>query len=171
MVQAVERAQGAAPESARDSGRSLFWRMVWLYGLGSAAAVVVVCFLVLIGLEFTLWQWIAFLIVMPFGFAAYTLPDIVMIRRQIRPIAEALTKLDRGVVLSSAHHGAALVRALNLPFLSAARVTFMHGPMATVAVILMMVSDNVFFDTGFARWQILAAAAIFLFFASHSHSI
>ena len=57
----------AARLMAQDSGAALFRRLIWLYHLGSFAAVGVTLFLVLLGLEFTPWQWATFWVAVPIG--------------------------------------------------------------------------------------------------------
>ncbi len=171
MVEVAEQAIGAASAQTRDSARALFWRLVWLYALGSAAAVVITFLLVLLGLEFTLWQWLTFLGTVPVGIAFYTLLDVIVIRRQISPIAEALGPLDRNEQPGRDKAADALVRTLNLPFLSFLRVTLLHGPLATLALCVVMLACNELFAAEFASWQVWTFAATVMFFASPTHAI
>lgn len=171
MVEVAERTIGAAPGRARDSARALFWRLAWLYSLGSAAAVAITFFLVFLGLEFTLRQWLTFLAVVWFGVAFYTLLDVVVIRGHLKPIRAALVELDRGVRPGPGPLADALVQALNLPFLSFLRVTCVHGPAATLALCVVMLACNTLLDAGFAAWQVWAFAATVMFFASPTHAI
>jgi len=171
MVEVAESAIGAAPAAVNDSARPLFWRLVWLYCLGSTAAVVITFFLVLIGLEFTLWQWISFLSTIWTGIVFYVLLDIIVIQRHFRPIREALNALDRGHRLPPDKAADALVQTLNLPFLSFIRVTFVHGPTATVALCVVMLLLNRWAEAEFHSWQVWAFAATVMFFASPTHAI
>ena len=171
MLKVVEPLEEKAPEVVRDTGRALFWRMVVLYHLGSLAAVVITLILVLLGLEFTGWQWISWLIGMPVGVGIYTSLDVVAIRRQVKPIRTALNALDRGEHPGGTVLADALVQSLNLPFLSFLRVTCLHGPMATLMLTLIMLVGNVWLDAQFATWQILTFAATVMFFASPTHAI
>src|SRR5688500_1112237 len=74
----------------------LYRHLVSLYAQGSTAAVVVVLFLVLIGLEFTGRQWAVLLGMLPMALAIYVIPDIYLIARHYRPLRAVLTKLDAG---------------------------------------------------------------------------
>lgn len=170
MGEFVEQAIGVAP-AARVSGRALFWRMVVLYHLGSAAAVVVTMILVFLGLEFTGWQWACMFIMLGPGVAFYTSIDVVAIRRHIKPIVEALRPLDAGDVPEERVAVDGLIRALNLPFISFMRVTLLHGPMATLAACMALVLSNLFLDADFGRWQVVTFAATVMFFASPTHAI
>jgi adenylate cyclase len=171
MVELAEDAVGVASADARSSARALFWRLVWLYALGSAAAVAITFALVLLGLEFTLWQWLAFLGLVWVGVAFYTSLDVVLILRQMRPIAAALGPLDRGLKPSAGQLADALVQTLNLPFLSFLRVTLLHGPAATLALCVVMWACNEMLATEFSFWQVWTFAATVMFFASPTHAI
>jgi adenylate cyclase len=153
------------------SAKALHRHLIWLYVQGSLAAVAVMFFLALLGLDFTLYQWVMLLSLTPLGVAFYILPDIYVITRHFRPIGEALARLDRGEVPHPAQVSAALVRALNLPFYSFVRVTFMHGPMASIAVLIVMGVGNEFAHTGYALWQSLIFSATVLLFASPAHAM
>jgi adenylate cyclase len=153
------------------SAKALHRHLIWLYVQGSLAAVAVMFFLALLGLDFTLYQWVMLLSLTPLAVAFYILPDIYVISRHFRPIGEALSRLDRGEVPHPAQVSAALVRALNLPFYSFVRVTFMHGPMASVAVLIVMGVGNEFAHTGYALWQSLIFAGTVLLFASPAHAM
>ena len=174
-VRAMNRglAIGSTPSSmvGRDAGKALFWRMVVLYHFGSAAAIVITFLLAFLGLEFTGSQWIILLAVLPIGVPIYTLADVVVIRRHIAPIRAALTALDRQAKPGEDVLSRALVRALNLPLLSFLRVTFLHGPLATLLLALSLLLANWAFASGFAAWQILTFAAAVMFFASPTHAI
>src|SRR3970040_947282 len=106
--------------------------MVGTYVLASVGAVIFTCSLVGLGFEFTLRQWVLFLVIASFVIPCYTLPDIYMINRHIRPITTVLAVLDRGGRPASPDVSRAIVRALNLPFFSFVRVTLFHGPVAAI---------------------------------------
>src|SRR4051794_36737736 len=174
MTDAVDNiaAVPAARKSGQRSSAKALWRhLVWLYVVGSVAAVVVVFSLALLGLELTLYQWGALLSTTPFGVLLYLVPDIVLIFRHYKPVGAALAKLDRGETPTPAEASAALARALNLPFYSFVRVTFVHGPMATVALVTVLFVLNATIGTGYATWQIFTFAATVLFFAAPTHAI
>ncbi len=154
-----------------DSGRALFWRLIVIYHLASITAVSVSMGLGLLGLEFTGRQWLLFWLGAPFAVAFFTLIDVVAIRRHLRPLTPVLTALDRGERPSDARLGAALIRALNLPQLSAVRVIVLHGPMATLSLILLILPINLFFGAGIVLWQVLALSTLIFVFATQAHAI
>ena len=154
-----------------DSGRGLFWRLIFIYLAATFTAVAVSMGLGLLGLEFTARQWLLFWLFVPFGTAFFTSIDVMVIRRQLRPLAPVLSALDRGERPSKAVLGAALVRALNLPQLSAVRVQTLHAPTATLALLMVVFAINTFFDAGIAVWQLIALATLIFVFASPAHAI
>jgi adenylate cyclase len=151
--------------------RPLLLNLVWLYVQGSLAAVVVTLLLVYLGLEFSARQWLLLLLGMPVGVTAYMVLDIYLIVRHFRPIATVLSQIDGDQPIAPADVSAALVRALNLPFYSFIRVTFVHGPAATLVTVAILWGSSLFFDGGFALWQIVAFAATVLCFAAPTHAI
>ena len=159
------------PVTAGTSAARLLWYLVWTYVLASAAAVAVTFFLVLLGFEFTLRQWGLFLTIAALVIPCYTLPDIYMIARHIRPITTVLAALDRGERPSSADASRAIVRALNLPFFSFLRVTLFHGPAAALFAGLGLYAANHLADGGFAPWQIIGLVLTVFLFASPAHAI
>ena len=78
------------PPSPRSAG-SLHIRLIGLYVAGSGVAVVVTFSLVLIGLEFTTYQWVVLLLATAFIVPLYVIPDIYVIGRHYRPIGSVLT--------------------------------------------------------------------------------
>jgi adenylate cyclase len=156
---------------ASVSAAALERRLIWLYVLGSAAAVAVTFFLVFIGLQLNLYQWICLLGYAPICVGFYVIIDIWMIRRHYKPVGEALGKIERGERPTHEEVSRALVRALNLPFYSFLRVTFVHGPLASGALTAGLYVCNAFLDTNYANWQILVFSATVLFFASPTHAI
>jgi adenylate cyclase len=160
-----------APSERLWSARGLHWHLIWLYVLGSGAAVVVMFFLAFLGLDFTPYQWGVLVGGTPAAVAFYIFPDIYMIGRHFGPIRAALARLDRGERPTPAQASAALVAALNLPFYSFVRVTFMHGPMATLSVLLLMAAGTAWFGADYTLWQAVMFAATVLLFASPAHAI
>ena len=154
-----------------DSARALFRRLVWIYQGGCAAALAVTLFIVLLGIELTVRQWIIMVAMMPLGIAIYNLTDVIVIARHFRPIGWALRDLDRHGTVAEPVAAEALVRALNLPLFSFLRVTFLHGPLVTALIWLFMTVANPLFGAGNAQWQVLNFAATALFFASPCHAI
>jgi adenylate cyclase len=157
--------------TAGTSAARLLWYLVWTYVLASAAAVAVTFFLVLLGFEFTLRQWGLFLAIAALVIPCYTLPDVYMISRHIAPITSVLRALDRGERPTSADASRAIVRALNLPFLSFLRVTLFHGPAAAIFAGLGLYVANRVVDGGFAPWQIGGLSLTIFLFASPAHAI
>ncbi len=154
-----------------DTGRALLWRLIWIYQGGCAAAVAIVMALVFLGLELTGRQWLVIILMLPVAVAIYNLADVWLLRRHAQPVITGLRALDRGGPVTEAALANALVRALNLPYLSSLRVTFLHGPLVTALVFLVPSSANWLFQAGFAPWQIIAFGALTLFFASPTHAI
>jgi adenylate cyclase len=157
--------------TAGNSAARLRWYMVGTYVLASVAAVIVTFSLVGLGFEFTLRQWVVFLVIACFVIPCYTLPDIYMIGRHIRPITAVLEVLDRGERPSSADVSRAIVRALNLPFFSFVRVTLFHGPVAALGAGLGLYVANQVADGGYAPWQIVGLSLTIFLFASPAHAI
>jgi adenylate cyclase len=154
-----------------NSARSLYWRLVLLYIYGTLVAVAVVFSLAALGLELRWAQWMIFFYQLPFAVAFYTIPDMWLISKHYRPLGEGLRALDSGNVSDPNLIGDALARALNLPYLSAMRVTFLHGPLASIAVLGATLGTEFIFKTGFFPWQAWSFAATALFFASPTHAI
>jgi adenylate cyclase len=157
--------------TAGTSAARLRWYLVGTYVLASVAAVIVTFSLVALGFEFTLRQWVLFLVIASFVIPCYTLPDIYMISRHIRPITAVLEVLDRGERPPSADVSRAIVRALNLPFFSFVRVTLFHGPAAAIGSGLGLHAANLVADGGFAIWQMVGLSLTVFLFASPAHAI
>lgn len=107
----------------------------------------------------------------PFVVPVYVLLDIYAIIRHYRPLRPALARLDAGDIPTLEEVSPAVVRALNLPFLSFIRVTFMHGPLTTFTLLTGMLIANGFLDANWATWQITGFALTVLFFSSPTHAI
>jgi len=155
----------------RNSARALFWHLFWIYQGGCTVAIAVSMLLVLLGLELTAHQWMILLALTPVAVAIYNVSDVLLIGHQVRPIQKALRLLDAGGARSEEILAPALVRALNLPFYSFMRVTFLHGPMVSVLIAVLLAAANPLLGAGFDLWQILAFAATAMFFASPTHAI
>jgi adenylate cyclase len=154
-----------------DSGRSLLWRLIFIYLSATAVATSLTLLLGLLGLEFAPRQWVTFWMAVPFAVTFFTSVDVLVIRRTLTPLAPVLAALDRGDRPDDEALGAALVRALNLPQYSAMRVTTLHGPMATLSVVGTVYTLNTFFGAGIANWQLVALGTMILLFASPAHAI
>ncbi len=164
-------ALGGGTPAPQPSARQLFWRLVWLYQGGCTAAIIIVMLLALFGLEMDGRQWVILIGMTPVVVAAYNLSDVYLIVRHYRPIGRALEMLDQGVKPPQPVVAEAIVRALNLPFYSFMRVTFLHGPMVSVLVCIALPFGNWAFDAGFQPWQTMVFGATCLFFASPTHAI
>ena len=167
----VEANQPPPPVEGRSTARALFWKLVWLYQGGCTAAVVITLTLVLFGLEFTWRQWLILFAMIPIIVSIYNATDVVLIIRHIRPLDRAMRILDRGEKPPSDVTAEAVVRALNLPFYTFMRVTFVHGPMTSGLVAIALPLANVLVDAGYQPWQVAAFSATTLFFASPTHAI
>jgi adenylate cyclase len=154
-----------------NSARTLYWRLIWIYLLATNVAVAMTLLLGLLGLEFTGRQWLIFWSAVPFAVVFFTSIDLYAIRRQMAPLVPALAALDRGDRPDDATLGAALVRALNLPQFSAVRVLVLHGPMATLSLLVVVYTLNTFFQAGIAGWQLVALGTMIFVFASPTHAI
>jgi hypothetical protein len=102
----------AAAAGAGTSAARLRWYLIWTYIFGSAAAVAVTFFLIGLGLEFSLLQWMHFLVLACFVIPCYTLPDIYLIGRHVHPITSVLAVVDRGERPTAYDASRAIVRAL-----------------------------------------------------------
>ena len=167
-IRPAGRAKAGVP---RRSSRALFWRMTWLYLLASFAAAGVTLFLVVVGLEFSLRQWLIWGPMIPIGVAIYTAIDVVFIKRQLAPITRALDLLDDFRPPDREILSDGIVQALNLPLLAFLRVTLFHGPFAMLLMLAAIGLSNLVFDAGFQLWQTGALTATILFFASPTHAI
>jgi adenylate cyclase len=154
-----------------DSARALFWRLITIYLLATCTAVVVSMGLGLLGLEFTGRQWLLFWMCVPAATASFTSIDVLVIRQHLKPLTPVLQALDRGERPPDVALAEAAVRALNLPQMSAVRVTLLHGPMATLALSAAIYVINTFFGAGIAGWQFIGLAVLILIFASPAHAI
>ena len=164
-------ADNALAVGNRPSARALTRRMVEIYVLASVAAVGIILPLIVTGVAFKTWQWISLFRFVPVGFGIYVLADIVVIYRHLAPVRLALNCLDQGVVPDDETLTAGITRALNLPFFAFMRVTFLHGPLATLAICFAMLLTNHYSNLGFESWQIAAFAGAALLFASPAHAI
>ena len=162
---------GKDASSDAPTARQLHWRLIWLYVQGSVTAVVVTFFLVFLGLEFSGYQWLLLLAATPLAVPIYVLLDIYVINRHYRPLGRVLAQLDAGENPAQSDISRAIVSALNLPFLSFIRVTFIHGPAATVVLVTFLTILHFLFDGGYRPWQIFTFAALVLFFASPTHAV
>ncbi len=149
----------------------LLRKLVMLYVWGSAAAVVTVFFLVLVGLEFNSRQWVCLLLISPFAVLFYVFIDIYLIIRHFEPVRAVLARLDAGDIPAPAEVSPAVARALNLPFYSFVRVVTVHGPGATLAVLAGLMFTNAFVAANYANWQIIGFCLTVLLFASPAHAI
>ena len=151
--------------------RPLLWKLVWIYLAGTVTATLVVMVLMYAGLDMTLQQWLMFFAALPFAIMVFVGPDIVLIRRTSRPIMTALELLEAEGGVSGQALADATAALLNLPFNSFLRVTFVHGPLAALAMVVVLEGFNMTVAGGFVEWQIWTMAACILFFAAPVHAI
>ena len=145
--------------------------LVWTHIFGTLAAIAVTFLLVALGLEFTLTQWGHLLLISTVAVPAYTLPDIYMIWRHVRPISKVLRALDEQKMRDPHEVSQAIVCTLNLPFYSFLRITLVHGPLATILVGLGMYWSNRWLGSGWEAWQIAGLMLTIFFFAAPAHAI
>jgi adenylate cyclase len=153
------------------SSRNFLLKLVWIYLAGTNAAVAVVMVLMYAGLDMTGQQWVMFFAALPFAIAVFVGPDIVLIRRTSRPILRALDALASGQRVAGDVLEHATAALLNLPFNSFLRVTFVHGPLAALSMVMVLNGFNLAAEGGFVQWQIWTMAACILFFAAPVHAI
>ncbi len=156
---------------AHLSSKGLYKSLILLYLQGSAVALVLCIFLAILGLEFTGRQWLIFLAGVSLAVPAYVGLDIFVMTRHYRPLGILLSSLEKGETPNRDAITAGLVRALNLPIYSGMRVTFLHGPVASLMVGTVLWGSNAVIDGDFAAWQIVLFIALILFFASPAHAI
>jgi len=153
------------------TAQRLLWKLVWLYVFGTVVAVSTTMLLVFVGLKYTAQQWVMVLLGTPLTVFFFVGPDVYLIVRHYRPIRVVLESLEAGVTPTREAVSQALVRALNLPFYSFLRVTFVHGPLAALGQIVLFHALNRWFDAGFEDWQTYTFTAMIFFFASPAHAI
>ncbi len=153
------------------SASALHGKLIRLYVQASLVAVAISIFLVWCGLEFSGRQWIILCCGIALGVPTYVIPDILAINRHYRPLRRALNALDGNEVASDEILATGLVRALNLPFLSFMRISFLHGPLATLSIVLTLGFGNLFLDAGYQAWQFWFLIFSVLFFASPAHAV
>src|SRR3954468_2578188 len=163
---------GTSQVSAPDlSARGVYRHVVWLEAKASALSISVMFVLALLGLDLTLQQWGFMLLGMPFCVAAYMIPDFYLLSRHFRPIGLILSRLDRGASPTRAEASAAIARALNLPLLCFLRINLLHGPLATIAILIAFEVINFSFDAGFALWQKAIFADTAMLLAAPTHAM
>ena len=166
-----DRDSGSSAPPDAPTARQLHRRLIWLYLQGSVAAVVVTFLLVFLGLELSGYQWLLLLAATPLAVPIYVVLDIYVINRHYRPLGRELAWLDAGETPAESDIARAIVCALNLPYKSFFRVTFIHGPAATVVLVVVLTAIHVLFDGGFKPWQIVTFAALVLLFAAPTHAV
>jgi adenylate cyclase len=161
-----------AIETAKPfTARQLHWRFIKLYVLGSCSAVSITLLLALIGLGFSADQWLYFAYITLPVVSAFVSIDIYALNRHYRKLGSVLGELDAGRVPDNDTMAQGIVRALNMPYLSFLRVTFLHAPLAAIFTMIAMAIGNAFFHAGFAPWQIYTFGATIAFFSSPAHAI
>jgi len=153
------------------SSKALLWHLIRIYLYGTITATGVVTILMYLGLDMTTEKWFLFMMALPVATMVFISPDIFLIARHSRPIRHVLKVIEQKQAASGDEIDAAVTALLNLPFFSFLRVTFMHGPLACMALIGTLYSYNSSLNFGFATWQIWTTAACILFFAAPVHAI
>ena len=153
------------------TSKQLHWRFVRLYVVGSCAAIGITLVLALIGLGFSADQWWYFLFITLPVVSSFLSIDIYALNVHYRKLGDVLSQLDAGNVPDNDTMAQGIVRALNMPYLSFLRVTFLHAPLAALFTMIAMFVGNAFFNTGFEHWQIYTFGATIAFFSSPAHAI
>src|SRR6202008_2443426 len=94
-----------------------------------------------------------------------------LLSRHVRTITAVLEVVARGVRPDPFAVSKAIVRALNLPYLSFLGVPFFPGPAAAILGGTAMVISNHILGSGYEGWQILGVTLAIFFFASPAHAI
>jgi len=155
----------------KQSSQAFLWHLIRIYLYGTLTATGVVMVLMYLGLDMTKEKWFLFLMALPVATLTFISPDVYFIVRHSRPIRFVIDEMEQDKVVSSNEIDAALTALLNLPFFSFIRVTFLHGPLACLALIATLFAYNHTLNFGFATWQIWTTAACILFFAAPVHAI
>ena len=129
-------------ENRLPQAKGFLMYLVWTYVWGSLAAIAVTFLLIGLGLEFTVEQWLDFLLIACFVVPGYTLPDLYLIWRHVQPVTRVLEQIGTSRKCDTRDVSRAIVCTLNLPFYAFLRVPLFHGPMATVLVGLGMYLGN-----------------------------
>jgi two-component system, sensor histidine kinase and response regulator len=133
----------------RFSERAVFRRLLTIYGKASAIAVFGGGALFGFGLDLHGRQIVVgVVLIAPLAFFVTFLCDLASMRLVVRPVAAFLR--TRAPDLAAA----ALVRAVNLPVLTALRVMGVHAPAAALSITVLMLLLNRAMDLGIGAGQI-----------------
>jgi len=153
------------------SSKSFLLQLIRIYLYGTVTATGVVMLLMYLGLNMTTEKWLLFLMALPVATLVFISPDVFLIAKHSRPIRDVLYAIEHKQSPANDQIDRAITALLNLPFYSFVRVTFLHGPLACLALIATLFSYNHTLDFGFETWQIWTTAACILFFAAPVHAI
>jgi signal transduction histidine kinase/CheY-like chemotaxis protein len=141
------------PLDARFSERAVFRRLLSIYGKASAIAVFGGGALFGFGLDLHGRQiLVGVVLIAPLAFFVTFLCDLATIRIAFRPVGAFLRAPTSPASEVAAF---ALVRAVNLPVLTALRVMGVHAPAAALSITLLMLLFNRMIDLGIGHAQIL----------------
>ncbi len=130
-----------SPPGERLTERALHRRLISAYLIASSIAVVGGAVLYGFGLDLTPRQIrIGLGLIAPLAFVPMVLADVLTIRFHVRPITAFLRALADHP--APAVVKAALVRAINLPVLTAMRIMLVHFPTAAGAITILMLILN-----------------------------
>jgi len=123
------------------SAEALHRRLLRNYFLGTLFALLAGALLFTFGLNLTLTQTlILFFVLVPLAFVPTILLDVWQIQREIRVIQAALRRAPE------ADFGAAIIQALNLPYITGRRIILFHLPTFLVSITLLVILANTFFN-------------------------
>ncbi|MDR3419494.1 MAG: adenylate/guanylate cyclase domain-containing protein [Nevskia sp.] len=157
--------QTGAAREAPATARALYRGLYLLFVKGSVPATLVTIFLCFLGLQFSGRQWLLLTPQIPPYVAVYIVPELLLIRRYLRPLGEVWDLLNAGAAVPRARVSDSLVRALNLPYYAFLRVTLVRGSLGALVSFCSLYVSNLFWHGGFAPWQMVMFPALVGLFA------
>jgi signal transduction histidine kinase/DNA-binding response OmpR family regulator/HPt (histidine-containing phosphotransfer) domain-containing protein len=134
----------------RFSERAVFRRLLAIYGKASAIAVFGGGALFGFGLDLHGRQIaMGVVLIAPLAFSVTFLCDLASMRLAFRPVGAFLRSRSSDLAAS------ALVRAVNMPVLTALRVMGVHAPAAALSITLLMLLLNRTMDLGIGPGQVM----------------
>lgn len=154
--------------SLNELGPSFYRQLLRIY-IGAATFFTIFGALFFIfGLDFTHEQMlVVFAFVAPASSLPQVLADLWCLRRHAGPVVEFFSA---PVSASRALAPAALLRLMDLPQLTAARILFVHAPVMAIALSLNSLIANRYWDLGLASWQFWMVYLVVAMFGS-AHAI
>jgi class 3 adenylate cyclase len=152
----------------RLSARWLHRRLITIYVVAAAMAVAIGTVLYLFGLDLAPHEIPIMAGISALACVPMLLSDVLVINIHFRPIGAFLRALPGRAAVTDA--AAALVRALNLPVLSALRVMLVHVPSFVVPLTLLALLADLYLDLAFLMSR-MVIAWLTAVFAATGHAI